>query len=99
MWSGMKELSLEGKLKITFEDPPPGGAVPPEPLPPPGPDVREEVLDAIRDLLGRHQHDNAVRLQAGLEQLGRRLDADFREVEGDLRNIHQRLDQQEDQAR
>ena len=90
----MKDLSIEGKLNIWFEEPgavpaealPPGavpGAVPAaaEAPPPPGPDVKEEVLDAVRNILGRRQQDDAVRLEAGLDQIRRRLEGEFRQFE------------------
>ena len=112
MFSGMKQITIDGKVKIEFQDAPPG-AVPdapplgptypppppyyPPPVPgyvayPPAPDVKEEVLDAVRNILGRCQEDDATRLEDGLGLLGRRF-------EGELRNIHERLDQQDDRAR
>ena len=104
----MKNLELEGKLKITFEAAvvppedlppaavpdavpaaaPPPGAVLAQAPPPPGP---EEVLDAVRNILERHQEENAVRLEDGLGLLSRRF-------EGELRHLHQRLDHPDDGA-
>ena len=82
MFSGMKELSLEGKLKIQFQDSPPGAVPAAADAPPlPAPDVKEEVLDAVRNILGRRQQDDAVRLEAGLDQIRRRLEGEFRQFE------------------
>ena len=88
MWRGMKELSIDGKLRIQFEDTPPGD-VPAEAPPPPGPDVKEEVLDAVRNILGQRQEDAAVRLVDGLDQLGRRFEGEFRQFEEAFQLIHQ----------
>ena len=86
----MKELSLDGKLKIQFQDSPPGAVPAAADAPPSPPDVKKEVLDVVRNILGRRQDDNAVRLEDGMGRLGRRF-------EGEFRHIHQRLDQHDDQ--
>ena len=98
----MKDLSIEGKLNIRFEEGLPGAvpaeALPPDAVPaaaeappPPGPEFKEEVLDTVRNILGRRQQDDAVRLEAGLGLLSRRF-------EGEFRHIHQRLDERDDGA-